>query len=91
MRKARGTKPANFLRLYLEHEYAGDVRLQMLLAAYELRTLIVILDGVDEASGLKQEVEDFVLKTTLSHLTQCVCHFSLSVWSSPWSTFHIYR
>ena len=67
MRSHRGgAKPADFLRLYLESEYAGDkhrARREALLTAYELRALVVILDGVDEASGLKPQVEEFVLKS----------------------------
>ena len=67
VRRHRGTAPEHFLRLYLEEQYADDLRRrEMLLAAYDLRALIVVLDGVDEASGLKDQVEAFVLDT-LAH------------------------
>ena len=66
VRSSRSTKPADFLRLYLECECADATQRDMLLTAYELRMLIVVLDGVDEASGLKDQLEEFVLKT-LAH------------------------
>ena len=47
-----GGDPASYLELYLEHEYMGEesrAHREMLLMAYQLRALIVILDGVDEA------------------------------------------
>ena len=34
----------------------------MLMQAYEMRALIVLLDGVDEAAGLRDEIEGFVHK-----------------------------
>ena len=34
----------------------------MLMQAYEMRALIVLLDGVDEAAGLRDEIESFVHK-----------------------------
>ena len=53
---------SNLVREYLISEYTGRRR-DMLLQAYEMRTLIVLLDGIDEASGLKEELEDFVLSS----------------------------
>ena len=32
----------------------------MLMQAYEMRALIVLIDGVDEAAGLRDEIEDFI-------------------------------
>ena len=32
------------------------------MQAYEMRALIVLLDGVDEAAGLRDQIEDFVHK-----------------------------
>ena len=34
----------------------------MLMQAYEMRALIVLLDGVDEAAGLRDQIEGFVHK-----------------------------
>jgi len=37
----------------------------MLDQAYKLRTLVLLLDGVDEAAGMKQDIESFVLHQLL--------------------------
>ena len=64
----RQGKPAgkdDLLRLYIEAEYSQHEpqRELMLKQAMALRSLIIVIDGVDEASGLEQLIEDFVLKT----------------------------
>ena len=52
------------LRLYLEHEYPSDQgRVQMLMQAFEMNRTVLVVDGVDEASGLRSQVEDWVLYT----------------------------
>ena len=61
-------KPAgkdDLLRLYIEAEFAQkDPRRELMLKqAMALRSLVIVIDGVDEASGLEQLIEDFVLKT----------------------------
>ena len=51
------------LSLYVESAYAGkkfDSWRKMLIQAYEMRALIVLIDGVDEAAGLRDEIEDFI-------------------------------
>ena len=46
---------------YIEHNFEGATR-QMLLQAHEMRALIVLIDGIDEAAGMKEAIEDFVHK-----------------------------
>ena len=46
---------------YIQHTFEGEQR-AMLLQAYELRALIVLIDGIDEAAGMKLAIEDFVHK-----------------------------
>ena len=43
----------------------------MLMQAYEMRALIVLLDGVDEAAGLRDQIEDFVHKEIVPSATAC--------------------
>ena len=63
LRANRGAAAKDFLRIYLEDEYAGEgQRVETLLMAYELRALILIVDGIDEAAGLLAEVEAFILQ-----------------------------
>ena len=33
----------------------------MLLHAYEMRNLVVLFDGIDEAAGLREQMENFIL------------------------------
>ena len=46
---------------YIQHTFEGEER-EMLLQAYEMRALIVLIDGIDEAAGMKEAIEDFVHK-----------------------------
>ena len=51
------------LERYIESAYAGkkyDLWRKMLVQAYEMRALIVLIDGVDEAAGLRDQIEDFI-------------------------------
>ena len=51
------------LLFYIESEFAGkrhEKARQMLLQAYDIRALIVLVDGIDEAAGMRNEVEMFV-------------------------------
>ena len=51
------------LLFYIENEFSGKRHAtyrQMLLQAYELRALVVLLDGIDEAAGMRNEIEMFV-------------------------------
>ena len=53
------------LTLYIEACYTGRAMegwRKMLMQAYEMRALIVLIDGVDEAAGLRDEIEAFVHK-----------------------------
>ena len=46
---------SNLLLEYIQSEYRDDPETsEMLQQAFEMRTLIVLLDGVDEAAGLKE-------------------------------------
>ena len=51
----------SMLPWYIEHNFEGEER-QMLLQAYELRALIVLIDGIDEGADLKERIEEFVVK-----------------------------
>lgn len=51
----------DLLGAYIEAESEGEAR-RVLLQAYAMRALVVCIDGVDEAAGLKNEVEDLVLE-----------------------------
>ena len=53
------------LQLYIEACYAGkkmEAWRKMLIQAFEMRALIVLIDGVDEAAGLRDEIEAFIHK-----------------------------
>ena len=63
--RENGDGPSHLLSRYIESVYAGrkyDSWREMLMQAYEMRALIVLLDGVDEAAGLRDEIETFVHK-----------------------------
>ena len=47
---------------YIRSEFQDPEMVAMLLQAHDMRTLVVLLDGIDEAAGLKQEIQDFVLQ-----------------------------
>ena len=49
------------LNWYIENNFEGEQR-TMLQQAHEMRSLIVLIDGVDEAAGMKEVIEDFVHK-----------------------------
>ena len=51
------------LSLYIEAVYAGkkmESWRKMLSQAFEMRALVVLIDGVDEAAGLRDEIEEFI-------------------------------
>ena len=55
----------SLLRRYIESVYSGkkmEAWQEMLMQAYQMRALIVLLDGVDEAAGLRDQIDDFVHK-----------------------------
>lgn len=61
----KGNKSMTLLERYITSVYAGkkyESWCTMLMQAYEMRALIVLLDGVDEAAGLRDQIEDFVHK-----------------------------
>ena len=59
------SKQQSLLGRYIESVYSGkkyETWCDMLMQAYEMRALIVLLDGVDEAAGLRDQIEGFVHK-----------------------------
>jgi hypothetical protein len=62
---AKDAAKQSLLEKYIESVYAGkkmEAWQTMLMQAYEMRALVVLLDGVDEAAGLREEIEHFVHK-----------------------------
>ena len=60
----RDTSPPDvkdLLATYLQKVYT-DYEVAMLLQAYDLQALIMVIDGVDEAAGMRKYIEDFVLR-----------------------------
>ena len=45
----------------IDKNFSGEDR-QMLVQAHEMRALIILIDGVDEAAGMKEAIEEFVHK-----------------------------
>ena len=61
--ESEGGEKFDLLPRYIESVYAGkkyEHWRDMLMQAYEMRALIVLLDGVDEAAGLRDDIENFV-------------------------------
>ncbi len=57
---------SNLVLDYVRVEYADrDSERRFLEQAFQLRSLVVLLDGVDEAAGLKEMIEDFVHRALL--------------------------
>lgn len=54
---------SNLVLFYIQNEFDDGPTRSMLQQAFEMRALIVLLDGVDEAANVKQYIEDFVTKT----------------------------
>lgn len=50
----------DLLRAFIDIEYTGDDR-NVLVQAYDMRALVCAIDGVDEAAGLKNKIEDLVI------------------------------
>ena len=60
-----GKSGGSLLRKYIESVYSGkkmEAWQEMLMQAYEMRALVVLLDGVDEAAGLRDQIDEFVHK-----------------------------
>ena len=58
-------KKQTLLERYIESVYSGkkfESWCMMLMQAYDMRALVVLLDGVDEAAGLRDQIEEFVHK-----------------------------
>eukprot|EP00966_Prymnesium_polylepis_P145329 3356096-Prymnesium_polylepis.1 len=52
----------DMLIAYINHEFAKQPAWRdVLLQAYQMRLLVALIDGVDEAAGLKTEIEDFIV------------------------------
>ena len=65
LRENSNGESTHLLSRYIGSVYSGrkyDSWREMLMQAYEMRALIVLLDGVDEAAGLKDDIEAFVHK-----------------------------
>jgi hypothetical protein len=65
VREGQRDKEGDFQLLprYIESVYSGkkmESWCAMLMQAYQMRALVVLLDGVDEAAGLRDQVEKFV-------------------------------
>ena len=55
--------PNGLLRWYISCEFVDrHEERKMLLIAHQLSALVVLIDGVDEAAGLRDQIEDFVHK-----------------------------
>ena len=55
----------SLLERYIQSVYSGkkyESWCEMLMQAYDMRALVVLLDGVDEAAGLRDQIEMFVHK-----------------------------
>ena len=53
--------PEGMLRWYIRNEYSDNKEFcQLLLLAYDMRALVMLVDGVDEAAGMRVLVESFV-------------------------------
>ena len=51
------------LQVYIDQNFPGkkyESWRKMLVQAYEMRALVVLIDGVDEAAGLRDEIETFI-------------------------------
>ena len=54
---------APLLEMYVIEKFKEDQeRIQAILQAFRMRTLIVIIDGVDEAAGLSTVIEDYAIQ-----------------------------
>ena len=56
-------RPGQLLTLYIEANFAGkkyETWRKMLSQASEMRALVVLIDGVDEAAGLRDVIEAFI-------------------------------
>ena len=51
----------SMLHWYITKNFEGEERM-MLLQAHEMCALVVLVDGVDEAAGMKEAIEEFVHK-----------------------------
>eukprot|EP00976_Prorocentrum_cordatum_P083243 1185152-Prorocentrum_minimum.AAC.3 len=55
-------QPADMLVDYINWKYhTKPEERDMLLQAYDMRSLIVLLDGIDEAAGFRQHIEEYVV------------------------------
>ena len=69
------TQYPQLLQQYLELKYPGEEQSrtrQLLLQAYVMRELTILVDGLDEAAGLREHVETWVLGTLLTSGNQLV-------------------
>ena len=57
-----GSKPdyGDLLEFYVRHEYGAQAQ-NVILQAHEMRACVVLFDGIDEASDLKSQIEDYIV------------------------------
>lgn len=63
-----GMAEGSLLKQYLDEEYPGDVYAKtrdLLVQAFALRELLILVDGLDEAAGLQEQVEAWVWRDLL--------------------------
>ena len=59
---------------YLVDEYAGQESwLSMLTMALELKSLVIVLDGIDEAGGRKKQIVTFIVDVLVPAGMRVVC------------------
>ena len=61
LRDTHAPDPRDLLEVYFRKVFP-EWHVAMLLQAYTMQALIMILDGVDEAAGMRKYIEDFVLR-----------------------------
>lgn len=64
-----GAEDVDLLQRYVEHKFPGNKQARMrllLLQAYAMRELVILVDGIDEAAGLREHVESWVFGTLLA-------------------------
>ena len=58
------SQDTSLLVQYIRSEFQDPDMVAMLLQAHEMRTLVVLLDGIDEAAGLTEQIQSFVLQVS---------------------------
>eukprot|EP00966_Prymnesium_polylepis_P072288 1679130-Prymnesium_polylepis.1 len=53
---------SNLILEYIRAEITDPQWVDVLQQAFEMRTLVILMDGIDEAAALKEVIEEFVLQ-----------------------------